>query len=290
MKRYKAIFFDWDGTAVTSRKAPPDPVIGLMKALLQKNVPLVIISGTTYDNIADGKIESYFTPNELQSLFLGLGRGAFNYRFGRDGKPQIWKDQIPSKSELLLIHEICFEIHQILLKDYDLRTDIVFSRPNYCKIDLMIENDRGENLFLQGGEIAKLKNLLLKHGIIGGLEALLNISAKVAQRRGMKLSATCDAKFLEVGVSDKSDSVNNILALFEQERGIAPQDCAFWGDEYIGVDASQFGSDSFMITEKSKTGDFFDVSDTEGIRPAVVKVIGRGTGAFHSFLKAQAES
>jgi hypothetical protein len=287
LKQYKAIFFDWDGTAVISRKASPDPVIGPMKALLQKGVPLVIISGTTYDNIAGGKLESYFTQQELQSLFLGLGRGAFNYRYDENGRPFVWKSRIPAKEELLKIHEVCFEIHRRLLAEYDILTDIVFSRPNYCKIDLMVENDRGEALFLQEGEIDALKRLLTAHGVDGGLQTLLKISGEVAQKHGLRLSATCDAKYLEVGPSDKSDNVDDILAMLGQERGIRPEDCAFWGDEYIGVDESLFGSDSFMITESSKAGDFFDVSETGGKRPPNVKRVGGGVSAFIDFLRGQ---
>ena len=73
-KNYKAIFFDWDGTAVMSRKAPADDAVQAMRPLLQKGVKLAIISGTTIENIAGGKLESYFTKAELENLYLGLGR------------------------------------------------------------------------------------------------------------------------------------------------------------------------------------------------------------------------
>lgn len=69
--QYKAIFFDWDGTAVKSRKEPVDSVVELMKKLLSKDVKMIIISGTTYDKIADGKLHEYFTKQELGNLYLG---------------------------------------------------------------------------------------------------------------------------------------------------------------------------------------------------------------------------
>ena len=81
MKKYKAIFFDWDGTAVLSRKAPADEAVKAMKPLLQKGIRLVIVSGTTIENIAHGELETLFTPQELSNLYLGLGRGAYNYAF-----------------------------------------------------------------------------------------------------------------------------------------------------------------------------------------------------------------
>ena len=43
-KKYKAVFFDWDGTAVFSRKAPADAAVEAMRPLLQRGVKLAIIS------------------------------------------------------------------------------------------------------------------------------------------------------------------------------------------------------------------------------------------------------
>ena len=58
MKKYKAIFFDWDGTAVLSRTAPVDQVVVPMKKLLAEGVKLAVISGTTINNIGDGKLHT----------------------------------------------------------------------------------------------------------------------------------------------------------------------------------------------------------------------------------------
>ena len=46
-KKYKAIFFDWDGTAVLSRKAPVEEIVQAMAPLLDQKVNLVIVSGTS---------------------------------------------------------------------------------------------------------------------------------------------------------------------------------------------------------------------------------------------------
>ena len=85
-KTYKAIFFDWDGTAVISRKAPADRAAAAMKPLLARGIKLVIVSGTTIENIAGGRLEQLFTTDELANLYLGLGRGAYNYAFDKEGQ------------------------------------------------------------------------------------------------------------------------------------------------------------------------------------------------------------
>ena len=71
-KKYKAIFFDWDGTAVTSRTAPVEDAVVAMKPLLQQGTKLVIVSGTTYDKIAGGKFHTcllYTSQRCMYSLF-----------------------------------------------------------------------------------------------------------------------------------------------------------------------------------------------------------------------------
>ena len=281
MKQYKAIFFDWDGTAVLSRKAPVEDAVNAMRSLLEKGVMLAIISGTTYENIAGGKLESYFTPKQLQNLYLGLGRGAYDYGFDAEGKPVVLKNRIPDTAGILTIHDACYKIHRTLLEQYGMNTDIVFSRPNYCKIDMMPDNNRGDNLFLQEGEAAKLQRILASHGI-ESIETLI----KMAESFGtdaMPLHATTDAKYLEVGPTGKRDNAN---ALFER-FGFNAEDCCFWGDEFIGVTDSIFGSDAGMLTDKTCKGDFFDVSNLEGVRPQQVKQLGGGIQTFLRFLADQ---
>ena len=281
MKQYKAIFFDWDGTAVLSRKAPVEDAVNAMRPLLEKSVKLAIISGTTYENIAGGKLESYFTPKQLQNLYLGLGRGAYDYGFDEEGKPVVLKNRVPDAKGILAIHDACYRIHRVLLEQYGMNTDIVFSRPNYCKIDLMPDNNRGDNLFLQEGEAAKLQRILSSHGI-ESIETLIKMAESFGTEE-MPLPATTDAKYLEVGPTGKSDNAN---ALFER-FGFDAEDCCFWGDEFIGVTDSIFGSDAGMLTEKTCKGDFFDVSNLEGVRPQQVKQLGGGIQTFLDFLREQ---
>ena len=287
-KKYKAVFFDWDGTAVLSRKAPVEEIVGAMGPLLDQKVNLVVVSGTTMENIAGGKLETYFTKEQLAHLYLGLGRGAFNYRY-ENGQELIFSDMLPDKKLLGDIHRICFDIHMELLEKYGLNTDIVFSRPNYCKIDLMVENQRGDNLFMQENELDMLKDCLKRHGVEGGLQGLLDISVAAGERYGITVKPTCDAKYLEVGISSKSDNVDRILEHLQSAYGICPEECSFWGDEYVGIEEGIYGSDSFMKTEKTGAGDFFDVSEVRGKRPEGVTKLGGGVERFLGFLREQAK-
>lgn len=88
-----------------------------MRPLLDKGVKLCIVSGTTYENIAGGKLHSYFTPKQLENLYLGLGRGAFDYGYDATGQPTILVDRVPDAKGILAVHDACYRIHRELLEN-----------------------------------------------------------------------------------------------------------------------------------------------------------------------------
>lgn len=152
----------------------------------------------------------------------------------------------------------------------------------------MVGESRGTNLFMQASELDLLKETMRNHGITGGLQSLIDLAVCIGEKHGIKVVPTCDAKYLEVGISSKSDNVNVILEKLQTEFGINAEECAFWGDEYVGIEPGIYGSDSFMLTDKTCAGDFFDVSEVPGERPEHVQMIGGGVEQFLNFLKEEA--
>jgi hypothetical protein len=148
---------------------------------------------------------------------------------------------------------------------------------------------RGDNLFFQEGELEALQSHFETHGYTKGLHGLIVECLAQGRELGIELAITSDAKYVEIGTTTKSDNVNTLFDMLQRERNIHISDCCFWGDEYIGLTNELFGSDSFMITENTKEGDFFDVSSASGARPKGVQVLGGGIETFHQFLKQQAE-
>lgn len=284
--KYKSIFFDWDGTAVESRRAPFEDVVKHMKELLKNKVNLVIVSGTTYENIAGGKLHEQFEKDELDYLYLGLGRGALNYSFEK-GEMVLHDENMPELSELLTIHKVSFEIHQRLLSQYGIKTDIVFSRPNYCKLDLMVEHDRGDKLFLQANEIDKVQALLKEHRIKDGLKGIIKIAEEVGRDLDYNVKVTTDAKFLEVGKTTKSDNVNYFINKLYKDKSYIKDDVCFWGDEFTYLADGIKGSDAYMITDITEGANFFDVSEKPIMLPEEVTHIGGGIKTFLEFLQKQ---
>jgi hypothetical protein len=288
MRKYQAIFFDWDGTAVVSRASPPDEVLPPMIELLRQGAILVVISGTTYNKIAQGRLHERVPRDARQGLYLGLGRGAFNYGFDADGSRITLHEVVPDRTLRVRIHEVAFAIHTHLLETYGYDTDIVFTRPNYCKIDLLVAVDRGDKLYLTPGELDLVNHNLAQHGYQGGVEALIEDAVSIGKERGLDVQATTDAKFLEVGMTTKADNVDYLLEHVVFERGIRIADCCFWGDEFTALGPGVWGSDAQMITDRSRGADFFDVSEDPLELPHEVAHVVGGVEAFLKFLETQA--
>lgn len=287
-RKYKAVFFDWDGTAVQSRTADDTEVIQAMNNLLLKGIDLFIISGTTYKNISKGNLENRFSREALDHLYLGLARGALNYGF-ENGRLKVLQDNQYDIENLLQLHEACFHIHQHLLKEYNLQTDIHFSRPNYCKIDLLVEKDRKEQLFFSESESVYADELMKGKGFEHGLKSVLSYAEELLSREPLPLKTTTDTKYLEVGPTTKSDNVDYLLHILNS-KGISIDDCCFWGDEFGEMAPGIMGSDSKMITDLTKTADFFSVSEAKVLQPSEVKQVGGSCDTFISFLKEQYEN
>lgn len=114
----------------------------------------------------------------------------------------------------------------------------------------MVNHDRSDNLFLQEGETEMLQDILHKHGIREGLIELMKLAEDFGKKNGITIKATTDAKYLEAGLTTKSDNVDYFVENVLKPENINMKECCFWGDEFIYLDKGIPGSDAYMITEK----------------------------------------
>ena len=81
-RRFDALVFDWDGTAVTDRDADASAVREVVEALCATGVHIVVVSGTHVGNV-DGQLRA--RPSGPGRLFLALNRGSELFEVGVDG-------------------------------------------------------------------------------------------------------------------------------------------------------------------------------------------------------------
>src|SRR5450755_5203578 len=72
-RRFEAIVFDWDGTAVPDRQSDASEVRGLVERLCAAGVDVAVVSGTHVDNV-DGQLRA--RPDGPGRLLLALNRGS----------------------------------------------------------------------------------------------------------------------------------------------------------------------------------------------------------------------
>ena len=49
----------------------------------------------------------------------------------------------------------------------------------------MVNDERGDQLFMQEDEMSRVKNILSEHGINGGLKQMVSISEEIGERFGI---------------------------------------------------------------------------------------------------------
>ena len=81
-RRFEALIFDWDGTAVADRAADAGALRGAVESASMLGLEMAVVSGTHVGNI-DGQLGA--RPRGPGELHLLLNRGSEVYRVNQDG-------------------------------------------------------------------------------------------------------------------------------------------------------------------------------------------------------------
>ncbi|KXK26537.1 MAG: hypothetical protein TR69_WS6001000542 [candidate division WS6 bacterium OLB20] len=289
-KYYKAVLFDWDGTAVADRYADSTEVADALIPLLEQGVFLAVISGTSYENIGPSLVEK-IPPALRSNLYFGLARGAYTFTFDSTGERVTLAELVPDKDELVQLHTGVFNFHLWLLEKYGYETDIVFTRPNYCKIDMLPGLHRGDRMFISSGEMQMLNDSLHEHGVHETVPELFERLRNEIRTAGMDSTVriSTDAKYFEAGLGSKTDNTRIIWERLAQ-AGVKSHEVAVFGDEFSQLAEGITGSDGFIMIPELSGADFYDVSEAPQLLPEGVTHLGGGPESFIRFLHGQNHS
>jgi len=283
---FRAIIFDWDGTAVASRSEDASPLADLIERLLRKGVWIVVVTGTRFDHV-DRQICRLIAPGQRRRLLVCTNRGSEVYGFNIRGVAvRRWLRQ-STPSEEATLTAIAEGVRDAVMAQTGLPVSIVYDRLNRRKIDLIPEPAWSDPPKSRIGElILAVEARLCGAGLEGGLAEIIELTGRLAAEHGLpNARITSDVKHVEVGLTDKGDSVAWVKEHLLRPCGIALADVLIVGDE-LGPIAGFVGSDDRLRAEAEGATVISVGREPNGVPPGVLHLPG-GPARFRETLADQ---
>jgi trehalose/maltose hydrolase-like predicted phosphorylase/hydroxymethylpyrimidine pyrophosphatase-like HAD family hydrolase len=280
-RRFEAAAFDWDGTAVTDRKADASELRELFGQLLEAGFDLAVITGTNIDNV-DGQLQ--LRPNGPGRIIVGCNRGSEVYELTSVG-PVPLERRVASAAEDEMLDRAA-ELARERLGAKGLTVSIVSDRLNRRKIDLIPLAEWADPPKAELPKLlAAVEARLVKAEIAGLPEAVELVHACGLEAGRPDPRVTSDAKFAEIGLTDKTDSARYAISWLSR-RGVRPEQVLIGGDEF-GPLGNVPGSDSLMLVPEAAGAVCFSVGPEPEGTPDGVLNLGRGPELFAGILADQ---
>jgi len=281
-RRFEAIVFDWDGTAVPDRAADASPLCALLERLSGAGVHLAVVTGTHLGNV-DGQLHA--RPNGPGRLYLCLNRGSEVFAVGPKGPELLFRrEATPAEDDAL---DAAAAATVAALAARGVSAEIVSQRLNRRKIDLIPEPEWADPPKARIGELLTAVEGRLRAAGVDDLREVVAIAEAAAREAGLSApKVTSDAKHVEIGLTDKADSARWI---FEElwQLGVPGSQVLVGGDEF-GPLGGLPGSDSYLLPSAGHgRATAFSVGREPTGTPAGVIALGGGPPAFVSVLEDQ---
>ena len=288
LRPFKIIAFDWDGTAVVDRREDATPVRTEIERLLRCDIPIVVITGTSFANI-DRQLSAGICGPAKHNLFISTNRGSEVCGFDAAGQPvELWQ-RVATPEENRLLTVVADSVRQTVVARTGLEIRVVYNRLNRRKVDLIPLPEWSDPPKSAIGSLLQAVQQRLKvAGLVGGLHEVVSLAEEIARKQGLALARiTSDVKHVEIGLTDKADAVDWLMRELAKKQGVAPEDILIGGDEFGDV-AGFDGSDAKMITPQTRGAVFVSVGPEPGGTPPGVLHLGGGPTRFRELLAAQA--
>ncbi|HUP31620.1 MAG TPA: glycosyl hydrolase family 65 protein [Gaiellaceae bacterium] len=280
-RRFEAAVFDWDGTAVPDRRTSAFRLRLLVEKLSRAGFHIVVVSGTNLANV-DGQLRA--RPTGPGRLLLCLSRGSEVFSIGPAGPELIFRRTATAAEDAALT--AAAELVRDRLAEHGLRVAIVAARLNRRKLDLIPEPEWTDPPKARIAELVAAVEQRL-HGVgIESLARVVGLAREAAAEAGLAdPRVTSDAKHVEIGLTDKSDSAR--WAFCELWRhGVSPGLVLLGGDEF-GALGGVSGSDSFMLVPEAVGATAVSVGVEPAGVPSGVVTLGGGHERFLDLLADQ---
>ena len=280
-RRFEAIVFDWDGTAVPDRAADASTVRALVEQLCRAGVDVAVVSGTHVDNV-DGQLRA--RPVGSGRLLLALNRGSELFEVDGNGPRLVARRDATIDEDGALTRAADETVARLAARGFEAR--IVSRRLNRRKIDLLPDPEWADPPKAVIDRVVATVEQRLRAAGIDGLVEAARIALDAARDAGCSdPKVTSDAKHVEIGLTDKSDSARAVLEELRAD-GISAERVLIAGDEF-GPLGGLTGSDSMMLVPEAARATVCSVGiEPEGLPERVVGLAG-GPSAFAALLADQ---
>ncbi|HUO47616.1 MAG TPA: glycosyl hydrolase family 65 protein [Acidimicrobiales bacterium] len=271
---------DWDGAVVPDRSSDATAARRRIEALCAAGVDVAIVTGTHMENIDE---QLHARPAGAGRLFLCVNRGSQVFEVTGRGPHQVWERTATPAEDAAL--DWAAARTTAALADAGLEASVVGRRLNRRKIDLIDVPEWADPPKARITELlAAVRRRLATHGLT--LPDVVDLARRCALDAGIEdPRITSDAKHVEIGLTDKSDSARWLLRQFAA-RGVGPGLVLVLGDEF-GPLGGVGGSDAHMLVEGTERSLVVSVgAEPEGVPDGVVH-LGGGPDACLSLLDAQ---
>ncbi len=282
-RRFEAVVFDWDGTAVRDRAADASKLRALAKELTRLGLDLIVITGTHVGNVDD---QLGARPAGPGRLYLCVNRGSEVYTANEEGVELIEARRATPAEDAALDAAAAATAEELGRRG--LRAEIVSQRLNRRKIDLIPEPEWADPPKARITELLAAVQERLSDAGLSGLGEAVEVSLAASRAAGLPYPRiTSDAKHIEIGLTDKADAARWSFAELRR-RGIAPGLVLIAGDEF-GQLGGLTGSDSFLLVPEGAGATAVSVGAEPTGTPAEVIELGGGPDAFLTILGDQLE-
>jgi len=280
-RRFEAVIFDWDGTAVPDRRADASRLRSLVEALCAEGMEIAVVSGTEVENV-DGQLGA--RPGGPGGLHLLLNRGSEVFTVGPRGL-ELAHRRVATRQEKAQLDRAA-ELAVDALTRAGLEVEIVSRRLNRRKLDLIPVAEWADPSKARIAELLDAVERRLAASGIGGLAEAIELAEGAAGRAGLADAwVTSDAKHVEIGLTDKSDSARWMLRDL-WEHGIGPGQVLIGGDEF-GPLGGATGSDAKLLVPDADAATAISVGVEPGGVPVPVIALGGGPERFLEVLADQ---
>jgi trehalose/maltose hydrolase-like predicted phosphorylase len=268
-RRFEAVVFDWDGTAVPDRHADARRLRALVERLCPLGMDLIVVTGTHVGNV-DGQLQA--RPSGPGRLDFCVNRGSEVYRASDQGLELVYRREATDEENAQLDAAAAAAVEAFAR--LGLHAEVVSQRLNRRKIDLIPEPEWADPPKARIGELLAAVEARLRAAGIAGLSHAVDIALDASASAGLAdPRVTSDAKHIEIGLTDKSDSARWAIAEL-WTKGIGPNAVLVAGDEFGDLGGLR-GSDSFLLVAEDTGATVVSVgAEPAGTPPGVLALAG----------------